>query len=72
MPELVLAALAYLVVIFLAITCFHYFIHQQIRRRIRNSPHGSDNSREQEESPAIVDGIIVDVIPEDAIVVDAE
>ena len=72
MPELVLAALAYLVVIFLAITCFHYFIQQQIRRRIRNIPYGHDDSREEEESPAIVDGVIVDVIPEDAIVVDAE
>ena len=69
MAELILVALSYLVVICLVITCFHYFIHQQIRRRISGD---FNNSREEEESPAIVDGIIVDVIPEDAIVVDAD
>ena len=70
MPQLVLAALAYLFVVFLAITCFHYSIHQQIRRRIRVNPNRSENSRE--DSTVIVNGIIVDEIPEDAIVVDAE
>lgn len=69
MPELILVALSYLFVICVAITCFHYFIHQQIRRRIRGD---SNDSREQEESPVTVDGIIVDVIPEDAIIVDAD
>ena len=53
MAELILVALSYLFVICLVITCFHYFIHQQIRRRI------SGDSREEENSPAIVDGIIV-------------
>ena len=66
MAELILVALSYLFVICVAITCFHYFIHQQIRRRIRG------DSREEEESPVTVDGIIVDVIPEDAVVIDAD
>ena len=69
MPELILVALAYLFVICLVITCFHYFIHQQIRRRINGD---SDNSREGEDSAITVDGIIVDVIPENAIIVDAD
>ncbi len=69
MAELILVALSYLFVICLVITCFHYFIHQQIRRRISGD---FNDSRQEEESPVIVDGIIVDVIPEDAIVVDAD
>ena len=69
MAELILVALAYLFIIYLVIVFFHYFIHQQIRRRVSGD---SVNSREEEDSAITVDGIIVDVIPEDAIVVDAE